>query len=1226
MLNRGIQFLIKNKLVAYLVIILVTIMGLITAPFELVFNIVPSSPVAVDAIPNIGENQQIVYTDWQGQSPQDIEDQITYPLTSNLLGIPGVKSIRSSSMFGFSTIYIIFDDHIDFYWSRSRVLEKISALPANLLPESVRPKLGPDATALGQIFWYTLEGRNSNGAVTGGWNLQELRSIQDFYVKNALASTQGVSEVASIGGFVKEYQIDVNPDLMKQYGISLKQVVEAIKKSNRETGAQTLEINQVEYFVRGLGFIGSLEDIENTSVVSNNYTSINVKDIAQVTVGPAERRGILDKGGAEVVGGVVTARYGSNPMEVSKALKERVKIISAGLPKKELSDGTISQITIVPFYDRSVLINETLKTLGDALAFEILIAILVVVIMLRNLKVSLLISGLLPLAVLVVFIAMKIFDFEANIVALSGIAIAIGTMVDMGIILTENIVRHQKEHSSESFEKNIINAAKEVSGAILTAGVTTIISFIPVFTLTGAEGKLFTPLAFTKTVALFAAMAIALFAIPPIAAVLLKNKTESTKNPLINVLILTLGIIGILLGSYAAVILILIGILGLLKNYNKLSAEQYQMYSLATTVIFILIALSFYWRPMGYSSNLLLNSLFVIVICVVVLAPIYYFIKSYEAMLRWILAHKAISISIPIVMVFLGFWIMSTTGKEFMPTLDEGDFLLMPSALPHAGIAENNQVLKKLDMAVAAIPEVEYVVGKAGRVDSALDPAPLSMFENLISYKTEYILDQTGKPARFRVDKQGYFVTKSGEKLSNGQAINSSELILDNNGTYYRNWRDHIEGPDDIWNEISKATRLPGITSAPKLQPIETRLVMLQTGMRTPMGIKVKGQNLQDIEQFGLELEKLLKEVEGIAPESVFADRIVGKPYLLMHIDRTNIARYGLSIEDVQQTIETAVGGKILGQTIEGRERYGIRVRYPRELRNEPEQLGSIYITLPNGSTIPLKEMVTIQYEKGPQQIRSEDGFLVGYVIFDKLNDVSEVTAVENAMTFIANKINDGNLLVPEGVNYEFSGTYENHLRSQQTLKFVIPLVLLVIFMVLYLQFRSVSISLMVFSGIAVAFAGGFILLWLYGQTWFMNIDIGSTNIRQLFNMQTINLSVAVWVGFIALFGIATDDGVVMATYLKQSFENRTTTNINEIREAVIEAGKRRIRPCLMTTATTTLALIPILTSSGKGANIMIPMAIPCLGGMLMALITLFVVPLLFSWRKEVILNKSEKI
>ena len=445
MLNKSIKFLIENKLVAVLLFVLFVGWGTVNAPFNWDTGFLPSNPVAVDAIPDIGENQQIVFTKWDGRSPQDIEDQITYPLTTSLLGIPGVKTIRSSSMFGFSSIYIIFEEDIEFYWSRSRILEKLNSLPSGLLPEGVNPALGPDATGLGQIYWYTLEGRDENGNVTGGWDLHELRSIQDYYVKYALSSASGVSEVASIGGYVQEYQIDVNPELMRQYNIRLDEVVKAVKESNKDIGAQTLEINQVEYLVRGLGYVKSIADIENAVVKSEDFTAIKIKDIAKVSLGPAARRGILDKEGAEVVGGVVVARYGANPMEVITNVKEQIAELSAGLPSKVLADGRTSQVTIVPFYDRTELIHETLDTLNEALTLEILITILVIIVMVFNLRASVLISGLLPVAVLMVFVAMKIFNVDANIVALSGIAIAIGTMVDVGVILSENVIRHLDE-------------------------------------------------------------------------------------------------------------------------------------------------------------------------------------------------------------------------------------------------------------------------------------------------------------------------------------------------------------------------------------------------------------------------------------------------------------------------------------------------------------------------------------------------------------------------------------------------------------------------------------------------------------------------------------------------------------------------------------------------------------------------------------------------------------
>ncbi|CAI8169088.1 MAG: Cation efflux system protein CusA [Cryomorphaceae bacterium] len=531
-------------------------------------------------------------------------------------------------------------------------------------------------------------------------------------------------------------------------------------------------------------------------------------------------------------------------------------------------------------------------------------------------------------------------------------------------------------------------------------------------------------------------------------------------------------------------------------------------------------------------------------------------------------------------------------------------------------------------MLLTNIPEVELTVGKLGRVESALDPAPISMYENIINYKSEYILNKKGHRQRFKVDDNNHFITISGDTLSNqeglDQGINASDLIVDDNGKYFRNWRKVIKSPDDIWNEIVKVTKIPGVTSAPKLQPIETRLVMLQTGMRAPMGIKVYGPDLRTIEDFGLQLESILKEVPSVKKEAVFADRIVGKPYLHLNINRDEISRYGLNIEDVQQTIETAIGGMKITSTVEGRERFPVRVRYPRELRDDPSALGKILMATPTGAQIPLSQIIDFEYVRGPQAIKSEETFLVGYVLFDKMDGFSEVTVVNDAHQAIQNKIDSGELTVPSGVSYKFSGSYENQVRAEKRLSIIVPLVLGIVFLILYFQFKSVSTTFMVFTGIAMAFSGGFIILWLYGQTWFADFSIFGTNFRDLFQIHTINLSVAVWVGFIALFGIATDDGVLMATYLDQSFKRNKTDHLKGIRAATVEAGQRRIKPAVMTSATTIIALLPILTSTGRGSDIMIPMAIPAFGGMLFAAITYFIVPVLYCWREERKIKKAQ--
>jgi Cu(I)/Ag(I) efflux system membrane protein CusA/SilA len=1225
MLNKSIKFFLQNQLFAYLLFAVLVIWGARVIPFPSSNTWVGADSVAIDAIPDLGENQQIVFTKWDGRSPRDIEDQITYPLTSSLLGIPGVKTIRSSSMLGFSSIYIIFEEDIDFYWSRSRILEKLNALPSGLLPEGVSPALGPDATALGQVFWYTLEGRDSKGNATGGWSLDELRSTQDYYVKYALASAGGVSEVASIGGFVREYQIDVDPEQLKVYGIDLEQVVSAVRQSNRDVGAQTLEINKVEYLVRGLGYLKSIEDLKKVTITSSDFKSIPLSEVARVSLGPAERRGMLDKAGAEAVGGVVVARYGSNPLEVIDQVKEKIEELQKGLPTKVLADGTESKVTLVPFYDRSELIYETLDTLNLALILEVLITMLIVIVMVYNLRASILISGLLPVAILSVFIAMKYFGVDANIVALSGIAIAIGTMVDLGVILTENILNHLK-HKEGPVVEVVYEATTEVSGAIITAVFTTIISFIPVFILTGAEGKLFSPLAFTKTFALLASIVVTLYLIPTFAVLVFKKpKSGRLTRIILNTLLIALGVSGLIGGFTLSLILLVFAALGIAHLLNKLDKDTYTKFSLGFSVITLITLLAQYWRPFGFDRSLFSNLLFVSMICGGLLGGFYLFRSFYTRMLRWALAHKAYFLSIPLAILLAGYAIMRSTPEEFMPSLNEGSFLLMPTSMPHTGVSENRTILQNLDKAVAQIPEVETVVGKSGRIESALDPAPLSMFENVIIYYPEYELRE-GKPAKFKVDESGRFILSTGDLIVNPNLTSGTQemsrfdhrlLIEDSEGEYFRNWRPIIQSRDDIWDEIVRVTELPGVTSAPKLQPIETRLVMLQSGMRAPMGVKVKGQDLSTIESFGLELESLLKKSPGVKPSSVFADRIVGKPYLLIDIDRDALLRYGVSVDKVQKLIQVALGGMPTTQTVEGRDRYTVRVRYPRELRNTPATIANTYVTVAKGVQVPLSALAAIRYEKGPQSIKSEDTFLVGYVLFDKSAGYSEVEVVENAQELIENHITSGDLVVPQGISFEFTGTYENQLRAEQTLSIVVPLVLLIILMILYLQFKSMSTTLMVFSGIAVAFAGGFIMIWLYGQPWFLDLSFFGVNLRELFQIHPIYLSVAVWVGFIALFGIATDDGVLMATYLDQSFEGARPKSITEVRDLVVSAGERRIRPCLMTTATTLLALLPILTSTGKGSDIMIPMAIPSFGGMAIALITLFVVPVLYSLKKE---------
>jgi Cu(I)/Ag(I) efflux system membrane protein CusA/SilA len=1259
MFNKIIKFFLENKLVTFIVLAIFIVWGIVTSPFGWETGILPRDPVPVDAIPDIGENQQIVYTEWTGRSPQDIEDQISYPLTTALLGIPGVKTIRSNSIFGVSSIYIIFEEDVEFYWSRTRILEKLNSLPSGTLPEGVTPLLGPDATALGQIYWYTLEGRDKNGNPNGGWDPHELRTIQDFYVKYALTSAKGVAEVASIGGFVKEYQVDIDPNAMKAHKVTVADIMNAVKNSNLDIGARTIEFNRAEYLIRALGYIKNLEDLEMSVVKTRNNVPIRLKDVAHITYGPGTRRGGIDKGGSEAVGGVVVARYGANPLEVIDNVKDKIAEIEPGLPSRILDNGTVSKVNIVPFYDRTGLIKETLGTLEEALTLEILISIIVVIILVLNLRASFLISSILPIGVLMTFIVMRRFGVDANIVALSGIAIAIGVMVDVGVVFTENILRHLElpKNKGKKLLTTIYEATIEVAPAVVTALTTTIVSFLPVFAMGAAEGKLFKPLAFTKTFAMLSALVIGLIIIPTFAHIVFSIKADKSKlRKVWSIILIASGsIFALFFNAIIAFALIGVGLNNYFSNKWPENKKHFINYiNIGITVLVVLYFLSKEWMPLGANNSLLINYLFVSFIIAVVLGILMGVVRYYSNILNWCLANKWKFLSLPIIIVFIGImiwqgfdtifgfvpqgWQSSKAyqsassvfpgiGKEFMPPLDEGSFLLMPTTMPHSGIEENLEVIRLLDKKVNSIPEVNNVVGKWGRVNSALDPAPVSMYENVINYKPEYIIDEDGYRIRFKVNKEGAFVLKDGStynlETDEYRSISKEQLTEDKKGKYFRQWREHIKSPDDIWEEIMKNSNIPGLTSAPKLQPIQTRLVMLQTGMRAPMGIKVFGPDLETIEQVGYQIESQLKNVEGIAPMSVFADRVVGKPYLEIDIDRTAISRYGLTIKQIQSVLGSAIGGMELTTTVEGRERFPVRVRYAREYRDNPEDLKKVLIPTADGSQIPLGELAEIEYTRGPQLIKSENTFLVGYVIFDKKEGFAEVDVVENAQNYLNDKIESGELVIPAGVNYIFTGNYENQVRATKKIMFVVPLALIAIFLILYFQFRSITASSLIFTGIIVAFSGGFIMLWLYSKEWFMNFSIVGIDFREMFQIHTINLSVAVWVGFIALFGIATDNGVLISTYLKQLFDIKGPESIEEVRKTVLEAGLKRIRPAMMTTATTIIALMPVLTSTGKGSDIMVPMAIPTVGGMLIAVLTIFVVPVLYSMWQE---KKVKKI
>ena len=1260
MLHRIIACFLKNRGITLFILLLLVGWGWTTLPFGWHRSAFFSNQVAVDAIPNLGDNQQTVYTEWMGRSPSDVQAHITYPLTTFLLGLPGVQAVRGSSMFGVSSIYLVFDDSVDFYWSRARITEKLNTLPVHALPEGVTPALGPDATALGQVYAYTIV-PDEAGNVAGGWDLHELRTVQDFYITYGLLAVQNVAEVASVGGYVQAYQINIHPPALQDYGITLQEVVEAVRAANQDVSAGTLDINKVEYVVRAIGRITCLADIESAIVGVRDGLPVRIQDLAEVSMAPLERRGLLDDAGKEVVGGIVTARYGSNPMAVIEDIKKKVAVLSAGLPTKTLADGSKSKLHIVPFYDRSQLIRESIATLSHALLLEMLITILVVVVMLQSIRTAFLVSSVLPVAVLLVFLVMRYTGTSANIVSLAGIAIAIGTMVDFGIVLAESIWVHSQRAPHKKLFKVVYEATCSVSGAILTAASTTLVSFLPVFTMEAEAGKLFRPLAFTKTILLVAALAIVLFVLPALSHwVFGSSLRKKDAKKYFGWCLLIVGVLLLFLGeglvrSWGGITLCCLGISYLLPAYVKTQWGTLRHVPLTVTVFSLLFLLAKYWMPI--EASLWHNVVFVMLVVGVVLLFFRYLLRYYPRLLVCCLRHRAAfftamgffvlcglvvwlgfaktfgvvasglkGVNLPIeqTLIWRGFS-RSFPGlpKTFMPTLDEGSFLFMPSAAPHMGVTRNKEMIQHLDKQIARIPEVKRVVSKMGRAASALDPAPIGMYESLISYQPKYALDKAGYRGRFQVDDMHRFLLRNGAALSNEavlkRGLGSEALIADPAGEYFRNWRSHIHTPDDIWEEVVAHTAYPGLTTAPKLHPIETRLLMLQSGTRAPISVKVMGMDIPAIEAFSSQLEMLLKEAPVVKAGSVFAERILAKPYLHMEVKRRVLAQYGLSVRQLQTFIQTAIGGTLATYTIENDRRLAIQVRYPRALRDHPAAIKNMTISTPLGGEVPLDVLVDVRYVLGPQVLRSEDTFLVKHILLEEASGSAGAT-VQALKSLIQEWIANGTLSLPDGVFYKFSGTYEQQERAQKRLAIILPLVLLIIFAILYVQFRSLRTACIIFSGVALSFAGGFLMLWLYNRIGAPHGDAPPTlfgiGVEAFFRARPVYMSVAVWVGFIALFGIATDNGVLMTTYIMRQLRFAHGNKLT-VRKKIIQAATDRFRPALMTTATTILALLPVLSATGKGANLMIPMAIPLFGGMIANLLSCFMVPLLFCVSTE---------
>ena len=1144
-MNRLLEFVVQERLVMALLLVAVLLFGWRSI-----------REVPLDAIPNVGDNQVIVLTPWPGRSPKDIEDQVTYPLSVALQAVPGARSVRGKSMFGFSFVQLTFEDDIDFYWARSRVTEQLATI-AGTLPDDVVPQLAPDATPLGQIYYYVLE-------PPAGMDLAELRSRQDFFIKYALQSVPGVAEVASIGGYVKQYQIEVDPDRLRFHDVTLSRLVDAVDASNIDVGAKTVESGGMEFIVRGKGFIGAgrseadtIRQIENTVITSRDGIPIQIRDVAAVQVGPAFRRGALDWNGSEAVGGVVVMRYGENPRQVIGRVKERIASLQPQL------DG----IRIHGIYDRTELIDETVATLSGALTQQIVITIVVVLLFLLHVRAGLIVAITLPMAVLISFIAMRLFSVDANIMSLAGIAIAVGTMVDVSIIVSENVYSHLADWEADGSPggrkrrlRVIREAAAEVIPAVMTAVTTTVVSFLPVFLLTGRDHRLFAPLAWTKTFALVASLIVAVALVPLLCRLLLRSGRAAGesfwsggKRPWLT------GLAGgVLVAALTGGVW-----LETLSEASGMSGPG------ILAVAFLAGFVSGFWisreRVVPTESS-----------------PLSRLVRrGYEPVLRWVLAHKFAFSWLPVSIGLLGLggWlglptvlrpverVASGLGADLNAVpgyveakhlwtgletddwiaLDEGSWFYMPSLYPAASFSQAMQVLQTQDAMILQIPEVKHVLGKIGRVESALDPAPAAMIETYVMLHPR------------------------------------------------DHWRPGVT-ERMIWDEINRVATLPGITPASPLQPIEGRVVMLQSGIKASMAIRIYGDTLEGLAEAAIRVADRLREIPLVHSPSVNPDIVLGKPYFEFDVDREESARYGMTTMMVNQIIAAGLGGVDVTTTVEGRERFPIQVRFHRDVRERIDELGEIPVVTHGGEIVPLDRLADLSTSWGPGMINSEDARLVAHVSFSPAGLLGDLETVEGVMSALASARERGELTFPAG-NFEIEavGSFRNQVEANRRLMWVVPVVILINLLIIYLQFRQLSLSLAVFSGIPVAFAGGMILL----------------------AMTATEMNTAIWVGFIALFGIAVDDGVVIATYLQQSFLRHRPDSIAAIREATVEAGLRRIRPCLMTTATTLVALLPVLLATGRGSDVARAMALPVFGGMCVALVTLLIVPTVFCATQE---------
>jgi Cu(I)/Ag(I) efflux system membrane protein CusA/SilA len=1065
MINRIIEWSLRNRFLVVCGAVLLAGLG-VRALYQ----------TPVDAIPDLSENQVIVYADWPGRSPQEVEDQVTYPLSVNLQGLAGVKTVRANSMFGFSLITVIFDDQIDNYFARSRVLERLNYL-GDVLPAGVEPKLGPDATGLGWVYEYYLA-VDPTRSPQGGYDLGQLRAIQDWFVRYQLNAVPGVAEVASVGGFPRQYQIEVSSLRMRQFGVTLQTVMDAVRQSNLNVGGKIIEENGMEFVVRGIGLVNSNADLENIVLQLNNGTPVCLKDVARIQMGGDFRRGALDVDGREVVGGVVVMRTGENAMAVIKAVKEKIARISPGLPPG---------VTIKPFYDRSELIERTIDTLKHALTEEIILVTLTVIIFLAHWRSILIVALPLPLSILMAFILMNHFGISSNIMSLAGIAIAIGVLVDAGIVMTENVVRHAERAEKEKGRRlngaEIIDvtleAARQVGRPIFFAMVIIILAFIPVFSLTGQEGKLFHPLAFTKTFAMAGSTVLAITLVPALCAALIRGPFQAEENNLL---------MRVLLGIYDP-------ILGWALRFRK------TVLGLALIALVAALVLAF-----GLPRPLL------------------------RQLDTWHVTHDTRA--------------LRGMGSEFMPPLNEGSLLFMPVLLPDVSLTEVKRILAWQDQVIKQTPEVESVAGKLGRAETATDPAPVQMIETTIMLKPK------------------------------------------------SQWRPGMT-EDKIVNElVEKLSNVPGYIPG-FLQPIQNRILMISTGIRAQVGIKILGDNLDAIQQKAFEVERIVREIPGAT--GVAASRMQGKPYLNIELNRSAMAHYGLRAQDVLDVVQSGLGGENVTTAIAGRERIPVQVRLERDERDDIERLGDVLVSTPAGKFIQLGQVATIRRDIGPDEIDSENGRLRVFVQANvQGRDLGGF--VQEAQTRITREIQ-----LPPGMTIEWSGQYENQLRAERTLRLIVPAALFIIFLLLYIVYHSFKEAAHVILAVPFALTGGVFLQWLLGY----------------------NFSVAVWVGYIALFGTAIQTGVVMVVYLQEAVEKKRAQRGAEfgradLLQAVKDGARLRLRPKVMTVVTIVASLLPIMWSVRPGSEVMRPLAAPIIGGMVSSLIHILIVtPVIFVWLRE---------